>query len=225
MSEGNLQAPTRHPLDWKNPTFWDEGAALSELERINRLYWERKDEISLIERNALIREELRKLLDWKEEDFKKSLYFAKNTFGVAAAARPDKVRENTVSALKDTQWYVDNQYLHIAQTIVEYGLLYAHYIYSMPKVMTDLTAILEAVLHPGYFAGLGMTPLFYDEVEKKLNEGAIKAAIDSAISPWTGRFPNLRWDHGRIPYTSRYDFSLQFSEMAAGLNLEPKRGS
>ena len=24
--EGNLQAPTRHPLDWRNPEFYDEDA-------------------------------------------------------------------------------------------------------------------------------------------------------------------------------------------------------
>jgi len=32
--EGNLEAPTRHPLDWKNPEFYDEGKCLHELERI-----------------------------------------------------------------------------------------------------------------------------------------------------------------------------------------------
>jgi Fe-S oxidoreductase len=32
--EGNLEAPTRHPIDWKNPEFYDEPAALKELERI-----------------------------------------------------------------------------------------------------------------------------------------------------------------------------------------------
>lgn len=32
--EGNLEAPTRHPLDWKNPEFWDEAALNQELERI-----------------------------------------------------------------------------------------------------------------------------------------------------------------------------------------------
>ncbi|MBA2964646.1 MULTISPECIES: (Fe-S)-binding protein [Ramlibacter] len=32
--EGSLEAPTRHPLDWKNPEFYDEGAAFQELERI-----------------------------------------------------------------------------------------------------------------------------------------------------------------------------------------------
>jgi Fe-S oxidoreductase len=34
MREGNLEAPTRHPLDWKNPEFYDEGRALAEMERV-----------------------------------------------------------------------------------------------------------------------------------------------------------------------------------------------
>ena len=34
MREGSLEAPTRHPLDWKNPEFWDSARAEKELERI-----------------------------------------------------------------------------------------------------------------------------------------------------------------------------------------------
>ena len=34
MREGSLEAPTRHPLDWKNPQFWDQAKAEKELERI-----------------------------------------------------------------------------------------------------------------------------------------------------------------------------------------------
>lgn len=32
--EGNLEAPTRHPLEWKSPQFWDESALNQELERV-----------------------------------------------------------------------------------------------------------------------------------------------------------------------------------------------
>lgn len=32
--EGSLEAPTRHPLDWKSPDFYDEGKVLAELGRI-----------------------------------------------------------------------------------------------------------------------------------------------------------------------------------------------
>jgi glycerol-3-phosphate dehydrogenase subunit C len=34
MREGNLEAPTRHPIDWKNPDFYDEGKAMAEMERV-----------------------------------------------------------------------------------------------------------------------------------------------------------------------------------------------
>src|SRR5688500_5507433 len=34
MREGSLEAPTRHPLDWKNPEFWDQAQAEEELGRI-----------------------------------------------------------------------------------------------------------------------------------------------------------------------------------------------
>ena len=34
VREGSLEAPTRHPLDWKNPEFYDEGACLKEMERV-----------------------------------------------------------------------------------------------------------------------------------------------------------------------------------------------
>ena len=34
MHEGSLEAPTRHPLDWKSPEFWDQAKAEKELERI-----------------------------------------------------------------------------------------------------------------------------------------------------------------------------------------------
>ena len=32
--EGSLEAPTRHPLDWRSPEFWDEASLEKELERV-----------------------------------------------------------------------------------------------------------------------------------------------------------------------------------------------
>ena len=34
MREGNLEAPTRHPIDWKNADFYDEASAFKEMERV-----------------------------------------------------------------------------------------------------------------------------------------------------------------------------------------------
>ena len=32
--EGSLEAPTRHPIDWKNPEFWSHDKLFEELERV-----------------------------------------------------------------------------------------------------------------------------------------------------------------------------------------------
>ncbi len=34
VREGSLEAPTRHPLDWRNPDFYDEASLTNELERV-----------------------------------------------------------------------------------------------------------------------------------------------------------------------------------------------
>ncbi len=34
IREGNLEAPTRHPLDWKNPEFYNEESLFQEMERV-----------------------------------------------------------------------------------------------------------------------------------------------------------------------------------------------
>jgi len=34
VREGSLEAPTRHPIDWKNPEFYDEGKLFAEMERV-----------------------------------------------------------------------------------------------------------------------------------------------------------------------------------------------
>lgn len=34
IKEGSLEAPTRHPLNWKHPDFWDEAKLNAELERV-----------------------------------------------------------------------------------------------------------------------------------------------------------------------------------------------
>ena len=33
MREGSLEAPTRHPIDWQSPDFWDEAKLEAELRR------------------------------------------------------------------------------------------------------------------------------------------------------------------------------------------------
>jgi hypothetical protein len=200
-----------------------EAKLLRELEKINSIYWDKKDEIALVERNQMMKEAIRKLLDMPKEDFEASLYRSKSTFSIATPPKVEKLKDHIFGANKDSHWYIDNKYTDIGVLINEYGMLYNQFIYSMPKVQTDLITIYVAVMHPEFFTELGMKQAFYNRETKKFNQELVQAAVDQAIGKFKDKFKNLRWDHKRINYDTLYDFGITYSEQVANLNLETKR--
>jgi hypothetical protein len=200
-----------------------EAKLLAEIEKINSLYWEKKEEITLVERNQMMKEAIRKLLNISKEEFSKSLYHSKSTFSIATPPKSDKVKDHVYSANKDSRWYTENKYPEIALTINEYGLVYNQFIYSMPRVQTDLITIYMAVMHADYFAELGMKQRLYDPVKKEFNKDAINEACEQAIGKFTDKFKSIKWDAERISYKSLYEFGIDFSEQLSNLNLETKR--
>lgn len=200
-----------------------EAKLLAEMEKINGMYWDKKDEIALVERNQMMKDAIRKLLDISKDDFAKSLYHSKSSFSIATPPKSDKVRDHISSANKDSNWYVENKYPDIALVINEYGMLYNQFIYSMPRVQTDLVQIYMAIMHADFFSELGMKTKLYDKEKKEFNKEAIKSAIDQALEKYKDKFKSMKWDHNRISYDSLYDFGTDFSELLSGLNLETKR--
>jgi hypothetical protein len=202
-----------------------ESKLMAELEAISNLYWTRKDEVPLVERNALMKEAIRKLLDFPEEKFRESLQRNTATFSIVAVPPMDKVRENVQSANKDAHWYVENKYPEIALTINEYGMVYNQFSYSMPRVLTELLQVYMAVQHADFFRELGLREAFYDPASKTLFKTRITDAIDRIIEPWKEKYQSLRWDHSRINYNSLWEFCSSFSEHLVALNLEIRRQS
>lgn len=196
---------------------------MSEIERISNLYWAKKEERPLVERNQMMKDAIRKLLDITRADFADSVYRSKSTFAIASPPKTDKIKEHIVNANRDSHWYVDNKYPDIALAINEYGMVYNQFIYSMPGVMTELVTIYSAVMHREYFAALGMTSLFYDEKSGTFDKELITAAVDNAINKYKEKYVALKWDHARTSYKSLYDFGTTFSEQMANINLETRR--
>jgi hypothetical protein len=200
-----------------------ESSLLSKLEKINNIYWEKKEEITLIERNKLMKDELAKLLDISKEEFAKNIFHSKGTFSMSSPAKVDKVRDHITNANRDSNWYVENKYPEIALLINEYGVLYNQFIYSMPKVQTDIITVYMAALHADFFEELGLKEPFYYRDKKEFNKTKIVIAIDKAIAAFKDKYTGLKFDHSRVSFTSMYDFGITISERLINLNLETKR--
>lgn len=200
-----------------------EAKLLSDLEQVHSLYWDKKDELPLVERNKLMRDAVTRLLDITKEDFAKNVFSASGTFAISTPHKQEKVREYINNAGRDAKWYVENKYPDIARRIIEYGILYSHFVYSMPRVLTDLTIIYQAVMHADYFEELGMKEKLYNEEKNKFNAGLIEDAVDIALDRFRDKYKDMNWDHGRISYANLYEFGASFGEHMSRLNLETRR--
>jgi hypothetical protein len=203
--------------------FTPEGPLLAELEKIHRIYWEKKETTTLVERNRLMKLAIKKLLDITEENFAVSVYNATYTFSASTPPAADKVRDHIISPNKDANWYIENKYPNIAIDLTEYGVLYNQFIYSMPKVQTSLTKILMGVIHSDYYGELWPDVHFYDKEQKKLNKELIEQTTNKALEEFKDKYEFMRWDSERVRYTSLFDFSISYSEQIANLNLKTKR--
>lgn len=200
-----------------------EAKLLSQMEQIHSLYWDKKEEVTLVERNQLMKEAARKLLDITREDFAASVYRSKSTFAISAPGPGDKIREHVVNGNSDSRWYIDNKYPALALVLNEYGVMYNQFIYSMPRVLTDLTTIYMAVMHAGFFIDMGMQQPLFNPTTGEFNKDAIRRAINEALERYADKFPEMKWDHNRLSFSSLYDFGVSFTEQMANLNLETKR--
>jgi hypothetical protein len=151
------------------------------------------------------------------------VYRAKGTFAIATPPKPDKVSETVNGSNKDSRWYVDNKYPDVALVLSEYGVLHNHFIYSMPRVLGDLTTIYLAVLHSDYFAALGLKRKLYDPIIERFDRDAIVRLVDEAIAKVKDKYPTIQWEHSRVSYTSLHDFATTFSDQMVGLKLDVKR--
>lgn len=196
---------------------------LSLVEKISRIYWENKEQDTLVSRNNRMREVVLQLQQLSRQDFSTSVYHSKSTFALAGPPDSEKLRSNYRSANKDSDWYIRNKYGLLAQTINEYGVSYNQFAYSMPQVLTTLATIYYAVLQPEYFKALGLRQTFYDPETQQFNQPLITQAVNEALDRYQEKYPELKWQQDRLQYDSLYNFSVSFTEQMAQLNLELKR--
>lgn len=200
-----------------------EAKLLADLEKINGIYWTKKEETPIIERNKMMQDAFRKLLDVSREEFAASVYRAKATFAITNPPKSEKTKETIENSNRDSYWYIENKYPSIALILNEYGMSYNQYTFSMPHVVTDFFHLYMMVMHADYFAELGWTKKLYKAAENQFDKGAIQQRILQLIAMHKEKFPYLQMDTARLKFDNLYQFGISFSEQVANFNLDAKK--
>jgi len=196
-----------------------EGKLLQELEKIVSIYFS-KEEKSAQEKNYLMVEAYRKLLEKKDNEILPYLFRSTSTFSIVAPQPHKMIADALATAVQNMIWYRDNKFPEIARQILEYGLAYCQYSYSLPKPLSELFQLFMQINYPAYFQALGFKNIFFDPATKEFEKSEIEDEVGKIIMAWHEKYPNLEWKEQNIRYDNIISFNQSFLAEIQSMNFE-----
>ncbi|WEK36907.1 MAG: hypothetical protein P0Y53_05270 [Candidatus Pseudobacter hemicellulosilyticus] len=196
-----------------------EGKLQSELEKIADTYY-RKDERQTQERNLGMIDGFGKLLLLSKEDVFRCLFRSRHTFSIVTPQNHQAVVEAVNAAIGNMPWYNDNGHPFIASKVLEYGIAFCQYSYSLPKPLSDLFRLFIQINYGGFFAELGFTTQYYNPVSNHFDADAIREKIESIVQAWKPKYPELNYKAHLLKYDSLVSFNHSFVTEITYLNFE-----
>ncbi|MGH2575539.1 MAG: hypothetical protein ACRDFC_07560, partial [Ignavibacteria bacterium] len=194
-----------------------EGTLMNELEKISYAYFAR-DNKPHGEKNKVMKEGFQKLLDKPKDAVLEDLYRVKLTFGIANPAPHPAVLDAINSNINNVQWYIDNNKEDIALIIIDYIIGYCLFSYGLAKPTVNLFHLLIFIRNRDYFNELGFTEKYYDSLQNKFDEGAVKDKIDQILKEGIEQYPNLKFNADNLKFDKMINFARSFITEIQTLN-------
>lgn len=197
-----------------------EGKLLNELEKITAIYF-KKDERPVLEKIRDMQDAVKKIQAMPREELYSYLFRSKYTFAIVAPQPYKAIADSIHGANQNAVWYRDNNHPFIATQIMEYGISYCQYSYSLPRVITELFHVYMLVNYPAFFGELGYERL-YDPATNTFASDQIIEKIKSIQDAWKEKYPLLDFKTKNLRFDSLVNFDFSFTNELEFLNTDPK---
>lgn len=196
-----------------------EGQLLNELEKISAIYF-KKDERQPTEKNRDMIEAFRKLQAKTKEEIFPYLFRSKYTFAIVAPQVHKTLADSIHASNQSMTWYRDNNYPFYGNGIIEYGLSYAQYSYSLPRPITEFFLLYMRINYPDFFLALGFTGVYYDVAKNEFNMALINDQIYAIQERWREKYPAMDFKAANLRQDSLINFNHSFTNEIEFLNME-----
>lgn len=198
-----------------------EGKLLYDLEKIGSIYF-KKDERSVVEKSRDMVEEFKKLLLLTKEEIWKYLFRSRYTYSIVSPQPYKTIAECIHGANQNMIGYKDNNHAFIASQIIEYGIMYCQYSYSLPRVITELNHLYMRVNYPNYFSALGFNTMYYNPAKNQFSTNMIIGEIKEIQNKWKEKYPLMDFKTGNLRFDNLVNFNFSFTNEMEFLNMEPR---
>lgn len=170
------------------------------------------------EKNKEIENVLRKILNWDDARFRKSLYKVVKTF-------PEKIPSKTTDTLnfikqeiEKIYWYETNSHKNVAMAILDYIAGYIDYHFGNIPVINDLFLIYWQIMYKEYFYDLGVKKLPYER--NYISYFLLNKNLWTINTAAVEIYPNFFFNIKHLDLTDRYHFAKSFFQEILNINFE-----
>jgi hypothetical protein len=196
-----------------------EGPLLNEVEGIPDIYF-KKDNKPVAEKNRLMIEAYHKVQSKTKEQVSPFLFRSKHTFSIVTPQNYKTIVDAIKGAHQNMAWYRENGYPFIASKIIEYGVAYCQYSYSLPKPLSDLYRLFVNVNYNDYFKALGFTTTYYHADKKEVDKEEVTEEIEEIVQAWQSKYPRLQFNVEALRFDSLLNFNHSFTKELANLRFD-----
>lgn len=195
-----------------------EGKLMHTLDETISQYWLKREELSAVERNQVLKTVLNEIRQWPKETTLQGFYRNTAGFAISAAVPYTRVVEHIQESRQTALWFLQNDIPEVALRTQEYGLLFPLYTFSMPKPYADLVLLFMQINFPAFFDELGYANAF-TRGEQMLEQPILKALL-SILEEGRARYPNLNIDAKQLQFDKHVHFNNSFLLALEALNFE-----
>jgi hypothetical protein len=196
-----------------------EGKLLTDMERTAGIYF-KKDERPATEKNRDMIEEFKKMQAKTKEEIFSYFLRSKYTFAIAAPQSYKTITDSIHAANQNLIWYRDNGYPFIANQVIEYGISFCQFSYSLPRMITDFFHLYMRVNYGDYFQALGFTAVYYDPARNTFNSEKIIEQAKAIQDKWKNKYPKADFKTQNLRFDNLVNFNQAFTTELEFLNME-----
>lgn len=196
-----------------------EGPLLNEVEGIPDIYF-KKDSKPVAEKNRAMIDAFHKIQSKTKEQVFPFLFRSRHTFSIVTPQTYKTITEGIKGAHQNMQWYRENNYPFLASKIIEYGVTYCQYSYSLPKPLADLNRLFMNINYNDYFKALGFNATYYHADRKEVDKDEVVEKIERIVNAWQSKYPRLQFHTEALRFDSLLNFNYSFTRELINLRFD-----
>lgn len=197
-----------------------QGRITEIFEKSHSIFFTKDEGLETIQKNNLIRKEIKSILDFSDQviikQFQRTIY----TFGLTTPVNHVQLVQFIEAEIDNMNWYRDNEYEEVAIAVPGYIVGYCLFNYAMPEPDRELLHLYYTILEPAFFKALGFEYNFL-EPQGAMNGKEIQKAITDILQAYQSKYTSSKPNLDMLIFNNPVDFARSFLLMLKSFTLEP----